>query len=124
MSTKKSILVIDDDDALCNALTSKFTTKGYKVTICKTGNEALKLLSSEKFDVVLTDLHMPEGDGFDVLAKLHETMNADIPAYVITNLGSDQFCDKAIHLGAKKCFVKSLVSLRDVVNIVDQEISA
>ncbi|MDP7069121.1 MAG: response regulator [Candidatus Peribacteraceae bacterium] len=124
MSKKKSILVIDDDDALCNALTSKFTAKGYNVVTCKNGVDAVEHLSSEKFDVVLTDLHMPEGDGFDVLVKLKESMNADIPAYVITNLGSDQFCDKAMHLGAKKCFVKSLVTLRDVVAIVDQEVSS
>jgi DNA-binding response OmpR family regulator len=125
MSKKtKSILIIDDDDALCKALTSKFSSKGYKVVTCHNGQEGVDALSSKVFDVVLTDLHMPEGDGFEVLERMQESMNANVPAYVITNLGSDQFCDKAISLGAKKCFVKSLVTLRDVVDIVDHEISA
>ena len=118
----KKILVIDDDEALCNALKTKFSNKGYDVVTCKDGEEALKLLDEEKFDVIMTDLHMPVKDGFDVLEKIQNSQNAGVPAYVITNLGTDEFCERAIGLGAKRCFVKSLVTLRDVVDIVDGEV--
>lgn len=121
MADNKSILVIDDDEALCSALETKFSKKGYAVTVCRDGEQAMQMLESTKFDVIMTDLHMPVADGFDVLTKLKDTQNADVPAYVITNLGTDQFCEKAIALGAKKCFVKSLVTLREVVDIVDTE---
>ena len=122
MADTKKILVIDDDEALCNALKTKFSAKDYEVTTCKDGEEAIKLLDDVHFDVIMTDLHMPVKDGFDVLEKIKDSQNADVPAYVITNLGTDEFCDKAIGLGAKKCFVKSLVTLRDVVEIVDSEV--
>ena len=121
MADTKKILVIDDDEALCNALTTKFSNKGYEVTASRDGEEAIVLLDTEEYDVIITDLHMPVKDGFDVLEKIKTSKNAGVPAYVITNLGTDQFCEKALQLGAKQCFVKSLITLRDVVDIVDNE---
>jgi CheY-like chemotaxis protein len=123
MSDKKFILVVDDDEALCNALETKFESKGYDVTICKDGVKCMEMLNKKKFDVIMTDLHMPNMDGFSVLEKIKDTKNAEVPAYVITNLGSDEHCERALKLGAKQCFVKSIVTLRDVVEIVDKELS-
>ena len=121
MTQTKHILVIDDDTALSSALESKFISKGYMVTVAKDGTDGMEKLNAQVFDVIMTDLHMPNLNGFDVLEKLSDTKNADTPVYVITNLGSDVHCEKAISLGAKQCFVKSLVTLRDVVRLVDQE---
>lgn len=124
MPHTKSLLVIDDDDALCNALKMKFEGIGYDVTVAKDGDEAEQKLDEKLFDVILTDLHMPNKDGFAVLEYKKTTQNADVPAYVITNLGSDKFCEKAEKLGAKKCFVKSLITLRDVVEMIDGELAS
>jgi CheY-like chemotaxis protein len=118
----KNILIVDDDIALGSAMEKKFQDMNYTVTSCSSSKEALELLETEHFDVVLTDLHMPEHDGFDVLAKVRETQAEHVPAYVITNLGNDVVCDRAMGLGAKKCFIKSHVTLRDVVGVVDTEL--
>ncbi|MDA0376541.1 MAG: response regulator [bacterium] len=123
MIKTKKVLVIDDDEALRGALEVKFTTKGYAVVTCADGQEGMDALKSDTFDVIVTDLHMPNIDGFALLEGKADTENADIPLYVITNLGSEKYCDKAISLGAKKCFVKSLVTLRDVVETVHEEIA-
>lgn len=122
MTNTKKVLVIDDDEALLGALKAKFTGKGYAVTCCADGEAGLAALQTDTFDVIVTDLHMPNIDGFGLLEGKENTENKDVPLYVITNLGSDQYCDKAIGLGAKKCFVKSLVTLRDVVDTVHEEI--
>lgn len=119
----KKILIVDDDDALSGALNTKFSNIGYEVALARDGEEAITSLDQNVFDVIITDLHMPNKDGFEVLKKAKETKNADVPIYVITNLGSDKFCDHATELGAKKCFVKSLVTLRDVVSAIDNELS-
>ena len=87
MANNKKILVIDDDEALCAALLAKFTSKGYAVTACKDGERGLEMLNAEKYDVIMTDLHMQNLDGFDIMEKVTDTMNADTPLYVITNLG-------------------------------------
>lgn len=121
---QKSILIVDDDAALGTAIEKKFSDMGYIVTSCRNGEDAITALETDAFDVVLTDLHMPEKDGFDVLSKVRETQQAHVPAYVITNLGNDVVCDKAMGLGAKKCFIKSHITLRDVVSAVDAELCA
>ncbi|MBT5468491.1 response regulator [Candidatus Peregrinibacteria bacterium] len=124
MTDQKSVLVIDDDNALCGALESKFLGKGYTVVVCKNGEDAITAMNEQKFHVIMTDLHMPGKDGFAVLEEKAKTRNIETPAYVITNLGTDQYCDKAIGLGAKKCFVKSLITLKEVVEVVDSELCA
>ena len=123
MSDTRSVLIVDDDEALRNALEKKFSAKGYTVTVCSEGDDAIEKLSTETFDVILTDLHMPVTNGFTVLESISSSKNTDTPVFVITNLGTDEFCDRALALGAKRCFVKSLITLRDVVAIVDTEIS-
>ena len=123
MTKTKSVLVIDDDEALRDALEAKFKSKGYDVTVCSDGSEGIENLKTTLFSVVITDLHMPNLDGFGIMEQKAETKNADTPLYVITNLGSDTYCEKALGLGAKKCFVKSIVTLRDVVETVDTEIA-
>ncbi len=120
MQNKKSILVVDDDEALVGALQTKFSDRGYAVTVAKDGTEAIGLIEEQVFSVILTDIHMPNANGFAVLDRLKMTRNAQTSVYVITNLGSDQYCEKALALGAKQCFIKSLMSLRDVVEIVDR----
>lgn len=119
----KHILIVDDDEPLCSALQTKFGNIDYTVSIARDGEEALEQLQGGTFDVVITDLHMPNKDGFEVLEKIKETQNADIPAYVITNLGKEEYCERARKMGAKQCFVKSLVSLRDVVTVIDESLA-
>lgn len=123
MPDAKTILVIDDDDALRHAMETKFSGKGYTVITSRDGAEGLDALEHSHIDVVLTDLQMPNVDGFGVLEKIATTQNAETPVYIITNLGSDTHCARALKLGAKKCFIKSLVTLRDVVEMVDAAVA-
>ena len=123
MASTKSILVIDDDEALNTALQVKFSDKGFTVTLARDGEEAIRFLEEKTFSVVLTDLHMPKTNGFEVLEHIKRTRNADTPCYVITNLGSDVHCERAMNLGARKCFIKSLFSLKDIVEFVDRAIA-
>jgi len=119
MSDKKHILVVDDEEALCSALKTKFELKDYTVDVCHDGTEALQKMAEQVFDVVLLDIVMKNEDGYGVLQKRGATRNAKTPIYVITNLGKEEDCDKAKELGALDCFVKSRVPLKDVVEAVD-----
>lgn len=117
-----SVLIVDDDEALSQALVTKLSGQGYQTTVAKDGDEAIALLTAQKFNVVLTDLHMPHKSGIEVLKAMAGTMNKATPSYVITNLGSDQFCEEALANGAKKCFVKSRITLSEVVDIIQAEL--
>lgn len=61
------ILVVDDTEDIVVMLAAALTKDGHHVVACTSGRRALQELLGEPFDVVLTDLYMPDTDGFDVL---------------------------------------------------------
>jgi DNA-binding response OmpR family regulator len=121
---KKRILIIEDDHNLNQSLGRKFTRLGFEVTGCHDGQEGIEHLSHETFDCVLLDLMMPIKDGFAVLTKKPATLNASIPAYVLTGLGQDEKLALARELGAKHVFSKHEVSPADVAATIEHEVSA
>lgn len=72
------VLLVDDDDAVRDIMTATLLHKGFEVVAATTVTEALKLITTETFDVLITDLHMPNpGDGFTVVTAMrHSQPNA------------------------------------------------
>ena len=67
-----SILVVDDEPALREILSRVLTDAGHRVVGAGNGKEASKALSSGAFDIVLTDVIMPEKDGMQVISELRK----------------------------------------------------
>jgi DNA-binding response OmpR family regulator len=66
-----SILVVDDDEIIRSTLRDLLSHKGFKVTVAASVVEALTLINSDRYDVLLTDLHMPgAGDGLTVVSAM------------------------------------------------------
>jgi DNA-binding response OmpR family regulator len=77
-STKASVshrvLLVDDDDAVREMMRATLEGKGFDVILAASVPEALKLIMTETFDVLITDLHMPNpSDGFAVITAMHHT---------------------------------------------------
>jgi len=70
---KKSILIIDDNDGLRETLRQTLEDKGYTTKAVPDGLAASKLLEKESFGLVLTDMFMPEKDGFQVIREVCRT---------------------------------------------------
>jgi len=66
---------------------------------------ALKKLKNNGYDIVVADFLLPESEGLDILKKLNKE-ERDIPFILLTGRDSDNIFDKAISLGAEKCFTK------------------
>jgi two-component system, OmpR family, response regulator len=66
---KKKILIVDDDQQMCEELLDMLQHEGFFVRAVTTGEEGLSALKSTKFDLVLLDLMLPGISGFDVLKK-------------------------------------------------------
>jgi DNA-binding response OmpR family regulator len=111
----KSLLLVEDDQIIIKAYEKKLTSEGFTVKIASTGDEALNLLSSEKFDLVILDLMLPGGKhGFDVLEIMKkDPATSQIPVIVLTNLDSEE--KTAREIGASAYLVKSNTSLEEVV---------
>ncbi|MBN1990994.1 MAG: response regulator [Bacteroidales bacterium] len=67
---EKRILIIDDDADLATSLRDLITIEGYQVTIARNGKVGLDLQGKTPFDLVITDIVMPENDGLEVIISL------------------------------------------------------
>src|SRR5579864_1222897 len=76
--TGHRVLLVDDDEAVRDMMTMTLEGYGFKVTAATNVTESLKLITTEAFDVLITDLHMPNpGDGFTVVTAMrHSQPNA------------------------------------------------
>ena len=78
------ILVADDDRLVSNLLHQALTRHGYSVETASTAGEAIRLFDSESFDLVITDMVMPEGGGTAVVRHIRSSHKASIPVMGIS----------------------------------------
>ena len=67
-----SILIVDDDIIIKEILEQFLTIKGHQVVCAKNGNEAMKVVERQTIDLVITDILMPEMDGYELIRKLRK----------------------------------------------------
>lgn len=70
----KKILVVDDEQIICEILKEEFSNHGATVSIAENGIEAFNLLKESAFDILVTDIRMPKGDGISLLKKIKNEM--------------------------------------------------
>ena len=70
--TVQSILVVDDDTGSLKVMRQVLEPLGYAVSVASSGKQALRSLRQERVDLVITDLLMPDGDGFELIASLRK----------------------------------------------------
>lgn len=115
-ATHKSILLADDDSFIAVAYKDGLESIGFSVSVAHDGAEALALLKSTDFDLVLMDLIMPKMNGFELLqAMKNDSKLKAIPVVVLTNLSQDSDEAEARAYGVADFMVKANVSLNDVV---------
>ena len=114
------ILIVEDEKALSHALTLKLTNAGYDVTHIDNGEEALRVVMEEQFDLILLDILMPKMDGFSMLAELKENgKSRNQKIIVLSSLGSPQDMERAKTLGASEYLVKTHYPIATIVDKVN-----
>ena len=115
----QSILVIDDDKLMCLALAKILISAGYNVVQAADGEEGLKLYRSQDFDLVITDLIMPDKEGIQIIRELRkENSNIRIIAMSAGGRGgATDYLKWARLMGAKQCLSKP-IKREDLLNAV------
>lgn len=85
MSPKVSVLVVDDDALVGQTIVALLSAEGYRVARALNGYEALDLIGTEHFDLVISDIYMPDMDGIELLRHLRRQESA--PAFVAISGG-------------------------------------
>ncbi len=101
------ILVVDDDRAVRKALQVNLSKQGWQVTLAENVADALEALHELDFDVVLTDVRMPDATGIDLLGKVRVTW-PETPVVVMTGYGSVPDAVAAMKGGAADYLIKPI----------------
>ena len=97
----KKVLAVDDDENILSLERTILEQKGFQVTGAVGGAEALKILQTEQFDLVLLDVMMPEVDGFTVCRKIKEDPRLrDMPVIFLTAKGGGEALAEGFESGA------------------------
>lgn len=119
-AARHSVLVVDDEPNICSLLCDILKDK-YDVTPCAGVVEALSLVKQNRYDVVVTDLRMPDGNGIDILREAKKLDDA-VEVIIITAYASLDTAMSAVNLGASSYLTKP-VSLANFVAQVGKAIA-
>lgn len=118
---KKYILIAEDDKFYDNIYKVKFENEGCEVRVVTDGVQAIEEAKKRKPDIILLDLVMPVKDGFETLKVLKATPElAGVPMIVLSSLGQEEDAAKVKELGANEYFVKTSITIYDLVNKVKE----
>ncbi|HEX9896592.1 MAG TPA: response regulator [Dehalococcoidales bacterium] len=103
----KPILIVDDEPIVRESLRDWLEDAGYKVVTAETGEQALELIMTRDFSVIILDIRLPGRTGITVLREVKEK-KPDIKAIIITAYPSSDLTAEAMKLGAIDYLVKPI----------------
>lgn len=112
------VLVVDDDEAHAEAVAESLGRVGYDCVVARGGVEGLKLMESQDFDVVVTDLMMEGVDGLEILAHSRREL-PDAEVVILTGHGSIKTAVTAMQAGAATYLTKPL-DIHELRAVVDK----
>jgi len=108
----KRILVVDDDPNMIKLIQFYLLKDDYEITTCTKGQDALSILKSNQFEVILIDILMPEMDGYTLLKRMKEELNIATPIVVVTAHSASDNLMKMIDDGAYDILQKPFTTNR------------
>ncbi|MGA9120025.1 MAG: response regulator [Bacteroidota bacterium] len=103
----KVILIVDDSATVRKFVAVSLTMQGFKVVAASDGMDALEKLPLEKIDLVITDLNMPNMDGFELIRALRDNPEyRDLPVIILSSLGDSVSKERGQQLGVGSYVVK------------------
>ena len=118
-----TIAIIEDDLAIAQMYRIKFESEGYKVFTAENGVLGLELLKTEKPDIVLLDLMMPERNGDEMLVMLRKTdWGKDMKVIILTNMGEQEAPEVLKSLNVSAFIVKADMTPKQVAELVKSKL--
>ena len=110
------VLIVDDDEGVRNTLSAILKELRLTPVAVSDGVEAMKVINSQKIDLIITDLMMPNMDGFEFIQNSRQ-VNANIPIVVISGFAEVNNAVEALSLGAYN-FITKPFTIREIENII------
>jgi len=118
---KDAILVVDDEESICQSLKAILSDEGYQVLVAGSGEEAVKIVEEEMPQLVLLDIWLPGMDGLETL-KAIKKINPKVLVIIMSGHGTIETAVRATKLGAFD-FIEKPLSLDKIIILVNNAIS-
>ena len=115
----RKILVIDDSPTIIGIMKKYLVSQGYETVTESLPRKALERLEKEDFDLIITDLDMPEVNGIEVFLWIKEHKSPDVQVILMTAFGSEEVKEFATSVGALRYFEKPL-NMKNVKKVLDE----
>ena len=109
---RRTVLLVEDEESITAPLAEALTREGFDTEVARTAGEALALAGNARLDLVLLDVMLPDGSGFDVCRELRR--NSRVPIIMLTARGDETDRIVGLEIGADDYIVKPF-SAREVV---------
>ncbi|MGQ7869366.1 response regulator [Sunxiuqinia sp. sy24] len=121
LNTEKTIVIVEDNDLLSKVLEYRMKKDGFRVEVFNNGEEAIEFLTSNSFDLLITDLYMPFMNGSELIQYVRDKISANVPIMAISatheedvianifNIGANDFIVKPFRAGELSVRIKRLV---------------
>ena len=118
-SSKKVILLIEDDPFLVGMYRDKLVSEGFEVIVAEDGFIGLNEATTKQIDLILLDILIPKLSGIDLLARLKQAEKGkNIPVIALTNLSDSTNEEKVRNYGVRDYLVKSDHTPSQVVEVI------
>ena len=102
------ILVVDDEEMMLKAIEFQLEKDDHEIVTAFDGKDALKIIRKEKFDLIISDIAMPNFSGLELLDHLKEGLLDETPVILISALNQKSIISTALELGANDFIVKPI----------------
>jgi len=103
----KAVMIVDDSESIRKFLVFAIRAQGFNVVAARDGMDALEKLSKNKVDLIITDLNMPNMDGFEFLKAIREDREyREVPVIILSSLTNEQDIETGMKLGANSYLLK------------------
>ena len=121
----KKILLIDDEDLVRESLKKLLRKSGYDVITARNGSEALQNIQEDDFDLIISDIRMPDMDGVEVVKRIRvylKQKKKSIPEIIITGYASKESLEEAAKLKVADYIYKPF-NVKDFLEVVKRNVA-
>jgi two-component system, NtrC family, sensor kinase len=113
-----NILVVDDEPDICDCLTMLLEMRGHSATKAYSGLEGLTAVGNESYDLIISDIRMPDCDGIEFIEHLKCILDP-LPPFIFMSGFSELSSEDVINSGAT-ALVKKPISFNDLIKIIEE----
>lgn len=117
MLEQPKILIVDDSQELLDVISEYMETSGFTVNATTQSLDALRLIAVSGYDVVISDIHMPEMDGLELMAQI-KSKHPGLPVVLITGYSVSEARKIAMEKGAD-AFVAKPFHMKEILDVVN-----